>query len=174
MVHLQPEREHPLYSCRVLCCSCKQQFKYFPSPPAPNFMDSSYKIADLGEFWVTKSEALRDTHSVYTVKSLNLYTLLSLKSLFISPLKLGTCSVCCPWQLLQSAYVWQMAESLLRSDCQINCWWMFHTEQRWLLCLCSSALPVVPHKFFTALSPSTTFGMLSPTAESAGNVVQLQ
>lgn len=40
-----------------------------------------------------------------------LYTLLSFKSLFISPLKLGTCSVCCPWQLLQSAYVWQMAES---------------------------------------------------------------
>lgn len=41
-------------------------FSFFFSPL--NFMDSTSKIADLGEFWVTKSEALRDTIPLYTVK----------------------------------------------------------------------------------------------------------
>lgn len=156
MVHLQPEREHALYSCRVLCCLCKQQFKSFPKFFFPlNCMDSSYKIADLGEFWVTKSEALRDIIPLNAVKSQ--------KSVYL-PLKTRQLQLpSCPWQLLQSAYVWQMAESLLKSDCQINCWWMFHTKQRWLLCLCSSALPVVPRKFFAALRPRTTlWGAQSP------------
>lgn len=101
MVHLQPEREHALYSCRVLCCLCKQQFKSFPKFFFPlNCMDSSYKIADLGEFWVTKSEALRDIIPLNAVKSQ--------KSVYL-PLKTGQLQLpTCPWQLLQSAYVWQM------------------------------------------------------------------
>lgn len=71
MVHLQPEREHALYSCRVLCYLCKQQFKSFP-----NFFFFLWtvwilaiKIADLGKFQVTKSEALRYIIPLNTVKS---------------------------------------------------------------------------------------------------------
>lgn len=45
-----------------------------------NCMDSSCKIADLGEFWVTKSEALRDIIPLNTVKSQ--------KSVYV-PLKTG-------------------------------------------------------------------------------------
>lgn len=135
----------------------------FPFFSSLNFMDSSYKIADLDEFWVTKSEALRDIIPLNTVKSQ--------KSVYLS---LKTRHLQCVLSMTTSAICLCLADGRVSAEiCQISCWWMFHTEQRCLLCLCSSALSVVSHKFFTALSPRTVFEMLSPTAESAGNVAKL-
>lgn len=71
--------------------------------------------------------------------------------------------------------VWQMIDSPLGCDWQIHCGGCFtrveQSEQRWLLCLASSAVPVCCSSSSLLADPTAALGVLSQETEAGGNVV---